>query len=105
MNIFDYHQDNSADNEELLTTLFKQNNVEIERIVSQGQTTPIDQPYEQNQDEFVIILQGKACLWIESKGICSLKEGDYIFINAYDKHRVTYSSVNPPTIWLAVHIY
>ncbi|NEO01320.1 MAG: cupin, partial [Moorea sp. SIO3I7] len=32
-----------------------------------------------------------------------LKPGDYLFIKAHQKHRVEYTSAEPPCIWLAVH--
>ena len=32
-----------------------------------------------------------------------LKSGDYLLIKAHQKHRVTFTSIDPPCIWLAIH--
>ena len=48
--------------EELFTPLLEHENLRIERIVSKGQTTPPGQWYDQDQDEWVILLQGQATL-------------------------------------------
>jgi cupin 2 domain-containing protein len=51
----------------------------------------------------VILLQGEAVLSYEDSSQIELKAGDYLFIPAHQKHRVEYTSVLPPCIWLAVH--
>lgn len=90
--------------EELFETLLLKNHVKIERIISAGQTTPANQWYDQAQDEWVILLQGNAELSYSDGSRIQLKVGDYLFIPAHQKHRVESTSVNPPCIWLAVHI-
>jgi cupin 2 domain-containing protein len=42
--------------------------VRFERIVSAGQATPVDAPYDQDHDEWVLLLAGSAGLWIEGAG-------------------------------------
>jgi len=78
-------------------------NIQIERIISSGQTTPSGQWYNQELDEWVILLQGEAELSYADDTRIKLKEGDYLFIPAHTKHRVEYTSIEPPCIWLAVH--
>ena len=78
-------------------------NNQIERIISTGQTTPSGQWYDQTTDEWVILLQGEAELSYLDDSRIKLKAGDYLLIPAHTKHRVEYTSVNPPCIWLAVH--
>lgn len=77
--------------------------VKIERIVSTGQITPKDQWYDQKRDEWVILIQGKAHLEYENGQITKLSPGDHQLIPAHKKHRVTYTSQDPPCIWLAIH--
>ncbi len=88
---------------ELLEPLVTGNDTLIERIVSTGQTTPPGQWYDQNRDEWVVLLQGKAIVSYEDGSQVKLKRGDYLLIPARTKHRVDYTSVDPPCIWLAIH--
>ena len=78
-------------------------NIQIERIISTGQTTPAGQWYDQTADEWVILLQGEAELSYADDSRIKLKAGDYLLIPAHTKHRVEYTSVEPACIWLAVH--
>jgi cupin 2 domain-containing protein len=78
-------------------------NIQIERIVSTGQTTPSGQWYDQKLDEWVILLQGEAELSYADNTRIKLKAGDYLLIPAHTEHRVEYTSIEPPCIWLAVH--
>ena len=78
-------------------------NIQIERIISTGQTTPAGQWYDQTADEWVILLQGEAELSYADNTRIKLRAGDYLLIPAHTKHRVEYTSVEPACIWLAVH--
>ncbi len=92
--------------EELFTSLVKQDNVHIERIVSKGHSTPPNQWYDQAQDEWVIILQGQAVLIYEQNlQTLSMAAGDSVFIPAHTKHRVEWTDPDIQTIWLAIHLY
>jgi cupin 2 domain-containing protein len=88
---------------ELFESLLKNDRVLIERIISTGQTTPAGEYYDQDWDEWVILLQGEAELSYEDNSRIKLVAGDYVFIPAHQKHRVDYTSITPPCIWLAVH--
>lgn len=81
--------------------LIKNDNIRIEKIVSNGQSSPINFWYEQKENEFVLILKGNAILEYEDKDVI-LKEGDFVNIKAFTKHRVKYTNKDEPTIWLAV---
>ena len=75
----------------------------IERIVSAGQTTPIDHPYQQEHDEWVLVLSGRAI--VEASGCATeLCPGDHLLIPAGMRHRVIFTASDQPTIWLAVHV-
>ena len=78
-------------------------NIQIERIISTGQTTPAGQWYDQTADEWVILLQGEAELSYADNTRIKLRAGDYLLIPAHTKHRVEYTSVEPACIWIAVH--
>ena len=78
-------------------------NIQIEHIISTGQTTPSGQLYDQTTDEWVILLQGEAELSYADDTRIKLKAGDYLLIPAHTKHRVEYTSIAPACIWLAVH--
>lgn len=90
--------------EESFEPLFSNPNVLIERIISTGQTTRPGEWYNQERDEWVVLLQGEAKLGYTDGSTKILASGDWIFIPAHQKHRVEYTSTHPPCIWLAVHI-
>lgn len=100
-NIFDLPP--SLPDKELFESLVSNDKISIERIISTGQTTPPGEWYDQDRDEWVILLQGAASLTFDAGRQIKLVAGDYLFIPAHQKHRVEYTSSNPPCIWLAVH--
>jgi len=76
----------------------------IERIVSTGQATPEGEWYDQETDEFVLVVAGAARLRIEGEDEDrALAEGDWMFLPAHCRHRVTWTRAEPPTVWLAIH--
>ncbi|MFC1814166.1 cupin domain-containing protein [Thermodesulfobacteriota bacterium] len=82
----------------LITDRFK-----IERIVSKGHASSEGFWYDQDQDEWVMLLKGRAKLLFEgSDGIVELIPGDYINIPAHAKHRVEWTEPDTETVWLAV---
>jgi cupin 2 domain-containing protein len=89
--------------DEVFTDLLSRPGVRIERIVSNGQTTPPDSPYDQDHDEWVLLVRGSARLWIEGDRERDLRPGDHVLIPAHRLHRVTRTAEDEPTIWLAVH--
>lgn len=90
--------------QELFETILSQPNILIERIVSSGQVTPLGQWYDQETNEWVILLQGEAEISYPDGSYLRMQAGDYILIPAHQKHRVAYTSSNPVCIWLAIHI-
>jgi len=99
-NLFDL-PDPLPDNEEF-TELLRSKHLRIERIVSSGQTTPAGKWYDQDEDEWVALIQGKAVLEYENGEKLRLSAGDHAVLPAHCRHRVAYTSTNPPCIWLAV---
>lgn len=88
---------------EVFNTLVGTDNIKIERIVSKGHVSPKQGWYDQQQNEWVIVLQGGASIEIEDKGVIDLQPGGYINIPSRTKHRVTWTDENIETVWLAVH--
>lgn len=84
-------------------TLLEGKKFRLERIVSQGHTTPSEQWYDQPAEEWVLLLAGRASLEFEQGSMTHLTAGDCILLPARMKHRVSYTSYNPPCIWLAIH--
>lgn len=87
-------------NEQFINILNKES-IRIEKIVSNGQTSPNDFWYDQEENEFVVVLEGFAIIEFEDKKV-ELKKGDYINIESHIKHRIKYTSETKPTIWLAI---
>ena len=99
-NLFDLP--NPLPEDEEFTELFHSKDLRIERIVSIGQTTPAGEWYDQDQDEWVVLIQGKAVLEYETGEKLRLSAGDHTLLPAHCRHRVAYTSRQPPCIWLAV---
>ncbi len=89
--------------EELFETIAQSDNIKIEKIISDGHTSPPGFWYDQDQNEFVLVLKGNAILEFEDGATQEMNEGDYQIIPAHKKHRVSYTDTNGKTIWLAVH--
>lgn len=87
---------------EIFETILSKEGFRVERIVT---LIPYDKPgewYDQQEDEWVLLLQGKAGLEFAENKTVQLNAGDYIFIPARQRHRVIYTSAEPKCIWLAV---
>ena len=95
MNIYDYK---IPTYEEDFTTLFENKNIKIVRIVSSDNLEIKE--YCQEEDEFVILLEGKAVLDLNGKKI-TLNRGDTLFIPSKTKHRVL--TTQKGTLWIAIH--
>lgn len=110
-NIFEI--ENFSKNEEIVEILEKNENIKIEKIISTGQTTDW---MIQDEDEFVFLVQGNAEIEfeIEDKSVefqniknkkikkVKLTKGDTIIIKSGEKHRVSYTSIEPYCIWFCV---
>ena len=90
--------------EEEVRTLVAGAGVTIERILSMGQATPPGEWYDQERDEFVVVLEGSAGLLFEDEAAPrTMRRGDWVCIPAHVRHRVEWTDADQPTIWLAVH--
>jgi len=103
MNIF--HDLPAALPDEVVESLVEAENIRIERIVSNGQATAEGEWYDQERDEWVLLLSGSAGLLMEGDGEPRvLGPGDYLMIPAHCRHRVAWTDPGERTVWLAVHM-
>ena len=100
LNLFDLP--NPLPESEVFTDLIPDRGVKIERIVSRGQTSPEGQWYDQDRDEWVVLIQGEAVLEYQGGEKLKLGAGDHVLIPAHCRHRVDFTSRTPPCIWVAV---
>jgi cupin 2 domain-containing protein len=84
---------------ERFETVATLSDVHVERIVSSCR--PDSAPYDQPQDEWVVLLTGDATLEVagESLELCA---GDHVLLPAHTPHRVLRTSHGAH--WLAVHV-
>lgn len=97
MNIHDYITPQSGED---LTTLLTHKNIKINRIVSSDNVEPVE--YLQEEDEWLIVIEGEACLHIDNKEK-TLRKGDTLFIPAKTPHTILKTMAG--TVWLTVHIF
>lgn len=90
--------------QELFDTLLEREGIRMERIVSCGHTTPQGEWYDQQWDEWVILLSGGATLQFEGEESLQLGPGDYLFIPAHCRHRVESTDNQIKSVWLALHL-
>jgi cupin 2 domain-containing protein len=96
-NIFsDLPHDKSS---EIFETLLSFGSTRVERIISYAQSSPDGFWYDQDENEWVVVLEGEAKLTVGDE-LVILKRGEYLNIPAHTKHRVEFTK--NPTIWLAL---
>ena len=92
--------------QEIVATLAESEGARIERIVSDGHASPNGFWYDQDENEWVLLVAGRAELLLETaEGVqrVELAPGDHLLIPARQRHRVESTSSTEKTIWLAVH--
>jgi cupin 2 domain-containing protein len=76
----------------------------LERIVSTGHATPPGEWWDQDRDEWVVLLRGGAELrFADRDDVVALRPGDWVLIPAHRRHRVERTDPHEPTVWLALH--
>ncbi len=85
---------------EVFTELRRHEAVRIERIVSNGHASPEGFWYDQDDHEWLVLLQGEAGIAFADREPVYLHPGDTLNLPAHTRHRVTFTS--RPAIWLAV---
>lgn len=87
---------------EVFEDILTRGNIRIERIISHGHCSPESGWYDQEENEWVIMLSGSGTLLFEDERVIELKTGDYVLIPAHQRHKVVRTDAEQPTIWLAV---
>ncbi|MEN8171238.1 MAG: cupin domain-containing protein [Pseudomonadota bacterium] len=90
--------------QEILETLLQRDGLRLERIVSDGHATAEGEWYDQEWDEWVILLSGSATLLFENGESRQLIPGDYLLIPAHCRHRVEATDQQEKSVWLALHL-
>ena len=96
-----FAQTASPNGEEIIRPLLDGKSFRLESIHSYGQPTPKGSWYDQDTEEWVLLVQGSAVLEFEGEGMLELKSGDYLVIPLHSRHRVDFAS--PDAIWIALH--
>jgi cupin 2 domain-containing protein len=90
--------------DELLDVLWQTPGLRVERIVSRQHASPPGFWYDQDTDEWVLLVAGSAGLWVEGQeGVLTLRPGDHVLLPAHRRHRVEWTDPHRDTVWLAVH--
>jgi cupin 2 domain-containing protein len=90
--------------EEITEQLLQGSEFQLQRIVSTGQATPAEQWYDQETEEWVVLLQGQAeILFAGSPHPVLLQVGDFLNIPAHCRHRVQWTDRDRETVWLVLH--
>jgi cupin 2 domain-containing protein len=90
--------------EEIFDTICATDSVKIERIVSRQHASPEGFWYDQDRNEFVLVVKGSAGLKLEGEDdLVVLKTGDYMNIGSHVKHRIEWTDASCDTIWLSVY--
>ena len=83
---------------------FETDHLNLERITSYAHATPAGEWYDQERDEWVLILQGRAGLsFAGQERIVEMNPGDFVHIPAHVRHRVEWTDPHGQTVWLALH--
>ena len=81
--------------------------VRVDRIVSRRFTSPEGFWYDQDEDEYVLLIQGAARLTMAVSATnhetVEMKPLDWIYLPAHIRHRVDWTDPDRDTIWLAVY--
>ena len=87
---------------ELVEELVRHDRVRIERILSKGHTSPDTGWYDQDEHEWVLVLEGAGTIRFEDGDDVPLKKGDCVNIPAHRRHKVVWTDPDRITVWLAV---
>ena len=101
-NLFDI-KDLEGKQGELFESLLEKGDLRVERIVTLTSYAEPGEWYDQETDEWVVLLKGSAEIEYKAGTKTRLEAGDHLFIPARRVHRVAWSSPDEICIWLAVH--
>lgn len=90
--------------EEELAVLWERPGVRVERIASCGHASPPGFWYDQAEDEWVAVLAGTGEVEFANGRKARLSAGDTLLIPAHERHRVSFTSTEPPCLWLCFFV-
>jgi len=100
-NLFDGIPDFLAD--EKIDGLLETSAGRVERIISRGQASPPGFWYDQDEQEWLLLLRGSAGLRFSGQDdTVILHPGDSLLIPAHVRHRVEWTDPTQDTVWLAL---
>lgn len=88
--------------EEKFLDLLQHDSIRIERILSRGHSSPQEGWYDQEEHEWVVVLEGSGIISFEDGREITLHKGAYLNIPAHVKHKVKWTDPEITTIWLAI---
>lgn len=92
-----------APGQEVTSVLLEQANWRLERIHSCQASSPPEFWYDQNDHEWVLLLQGSAQIAFEDEAqVRQLCRGDSLLIPAHRRHRLVSTDPAPGSVWLAL---
>jgi len=108
-NVLDLPETEGPSDGERLEALAAGRGVRVERIVSRGHASPEGFWYDQETEEWVLVVSGRAELEVAEgdptlpSRVVPLGPGDFLTLPAGCRHRVRWTTPDEPTVWLAVH--
>lgn len=87
---------------EAFEDLLKADSIRIERILSQGHSSPEAGWYDQDENEWVMVLEGSGEITFENGKVVLLSKGDYLNIPSHSRHKVSWTDPDKLTVWLAI---
>ena len=88
---------------EIVEEILRAETFRIERILSRGYASSEGFWYDQQTEEWVLLVSGNATLGFDDGRKVDLKPGDHLFIPRHVRHRVERTDPGQETVWLAVH--
>lgn len=94
----------SAKRGDVVTELLATPGARIERLVSSGRVTSDHRPLVQDHPHWLLLLAGEAAVRVEDSDEVALSPGAHVTIAKGQPYRVTRASVDPPAVWIVVHL-
>ncbi|GGO76095.1 hypothetical protein GCM10011348_02490 [Marinobacterium nitratireducens] len=90
--------------QELFEPLLQRRGLQLERILSRGHSSEAGHWYDQQRDEWVMLLSGGATLEFDDGDATTLVPGDALLLPARCRHRVAWTDPDCVSVWLALHV-